>query len=98
MSLNELKAHSTARSEFAKAMKYPIEELERRFAKVTLDKKPVEIHPWPGEDDIKELTDLLKAIDPGKFYVTFSFFLLGIQCDFPCNSRLQHRYKILGAV
>ena len=79
MSLNELKAHSTARSEFAKAMKYPIEELERRFAKVTLDKKPVEIHPWPDDDAIKELTDLLKAIDPGKFYVTLSIFLLRIQ-------------------
>ena len=79
LTLNELKAHSTARSEFAKAMKYPIEELERRFAKVTLDKKPVEIHPWPGDDAIKELTDLLKAIDPGKFYVTLPIFLSVIQ-------------------
>ena len=79
LSLNELKAHSTARSEFAKAMKYPIEELERRFAKVTLDKKPVEIHPWPDDDAIKELTNLLKAIDPGKFYVTLFIFLLRIQ-------------------
>ena len=81
MSLAQLKAHQTARSEFDKAMEYPIKELQSRFAKVTLDKKPAEVNPWPGEGEIKELIDMLKSIDPGKTCVFLAPFLSNYHSD-----------------
>jgi len=65
LSLNELKSHQTARSAFAQAMKYPVEVLEERFSKVTLDGKPGKVIPWSSDAEEQEIYDLLKRIDSG---------------------------------
>ena len=64
-STSELKSHATARSSFAKAMEYPVKDLEERFAKVTLDGKPVEVHPWPRHEKVQAILDVLKSINSG---------------------------------
>ena len=65
LSLDELKKLETARSAFASTMAYPINQIEERFSKVTLDGKPVKVIPWTDDDEVNEIIAVLKSIDPG---------------------------------
>ena len=63
--LKKLLDHSTAKSAFAKAMEYPLQQLREKTAKAKLEGKPLEVIEWPTDDEVQELIDLLKSIDKG---------------------------------
>ena len=63
--LTKLLDHSTAKSAFAKAMEYPLQQLREKTAKAKLEGKPLEVIEWPTDDEVQELIDLLKSIDKG---------------------------------
>ena len=65
LQLDELKNHPTARSAYASAIAHPMKQLERKFATVTLHKKPVKVIPWTTDEEVEEIIKLLKSIDPG---------------------------------
>ena len=63
--LNELLQHSTAKSAFAEAMEYPLQQLRAKIAKAKLEGNPVKVIEWATDDEVKEMIDLLKSIDSG---------------------------------
>ena len=63
--LNELLEHSTAKSAFAEAMEYPLKQLRAKVTKAKLEGKPLKVIELATDEEVKELTDLLKSIDSG---------------------------------
>ena len=65
-----------------------MKQLERKFATVTLHKKPVKAIPWTTDEEVEEIIKLLKSIDPG--FDTISTFDLGdssiLRCQFYMSS------------
>ena len=62
--INELKSIDTARVYFGAAMKYPMNLVEERFKRLNMDGRPVEVIPYPGDNTLKLLTDVLVYFDP----------------------------------
>ena len=46
-------------------MAYPISQIEKRFAKATLENKPVKVIDWATSSEVQEIINVLKEIDPG---------------------------------
>ena len=40
-------------------------DVSKRFGQMEVDEKPLEIVPWPKEEECKVVTDFLNEIDPG---------------------------------
>ena len=60
-----LESFGTIKETFTKAMQTPIDKIARRYEQMEVDGKHMKVVPWPGDDDVQILTDLLKGIDPG---------------------------------
>ena len=62
--INELKSRNTARASFDADMEYPMDLVKTRFASMNLDGQPVEVIPYPRDDSLKVLIDILLDFDP----------------------------------
>ena len=62
--INELKSRNTARASFDADMDYPMDLVKTRFESLNLDGQPVEVIPYPRDDSLKVLIDILLDFDP----------------------------------
>ena len=62
---SELQARNTAMEAFAKAMEYPIGQIEKRLKQLTLEGRPVKVRSWPEDDALDALETVLKCFDGG---------------------------------
>ena len=63
MTSTELETHSATKS-YAASLKYPMDGLEKRIKQLTLHGKQLEVVDWPSDDDVQELYNALRKIDP----------------------------------
>ena len=62
--INEFKSRNTTWASFDAATKYPMNLVEYRLKRLKLDGQPVEVIPYPGDDTLKLLNEVIVEFDP----------------------------------
>eukprot|EP00957_Ditylum_brightwellii_P194889 14846880-Ditylum_brightwellii.AAC.1 len=65
-SLEKLLTFVLSKEAFRESFKTPMDDIVERYGRMDIDRRPMEVVPWPTDNEVKVLTDLLKDfIDNG---------------------------------